>query len=226
MSDVMKSLPKHSLIALLMLILSACSALERTDIPGTQIAENIGFSTEVAALSQTAVGEQATHSAETDALINEAALVNAVNNQLLGTLQAVVTPTMVLIQDDSVELASLPSNVRGSRLYVGTGITGIIDNDGCITARTISFDPGIPRIYATMVVYNITAETTMTVEWFRGDELAFSDSWQATQDDAKICVWFDLDPNRVQLLPGEWVVRAYVDGFPVINPMTFIVNGE
>lgn len=221
----MKPLLKYALIGLSCILLSACAALERTDIPGTQIAENSAFSTEVVALAQTAIGEQATHSAQTDALITEAAVVNGVNNQLLGTLQAIVTPTVVLVQDDSVELGSLPDNVQGSRLYVGTGVTESVDSNGCITTRRTSFDPGIQQIYATLVLYNTIAQTTITVEWYRDEELVYSDSWSTTQDSTQICVWFDITPSSVQLLPGQWRVMAYNAGLPIINAMTFTING-
>jgi exosortase/archaeosortase len=210
----------------LSLLLSACAAFERTDIPGTQIAENIIYGTEVSSLGLTAIAEQATHIAEIDVLMTEVAVVNGVNTQLLGTLQAIITPTPVLIEDDSVELASLPSSVQGSRLYVGTGVTDAVDSNGCITRRRISFDPGVQIIYATLVIYNLTVDTVIAVEWYRGDSLIFSDSWVSTENNPLLCLWFELNPGRVQLLPGEWRVLAYADGFPAINPMVFIINGE
>lgn len=216
---------KTVLLALLMLLLGACAALNPDDIPGTQMAENALNSTQIAALSVTAAAEQATHIAEVDALVTEAALVNGVNNQLLGTLQAVITPTPVLVQDDSVELGSLPENVQGSRLYVGTGVTDAIDEDGCITVRRTSFDPGVQRIYATLVIYNITVDTVIAIEWYRGDTLVFSDSWVSTEDNSLLCLWFDIDPSRVEFLPGEWRAIAYADNFPAINAMVFTING-
>lgn len=206
--------------------LGACAALERTDIAGTQIAENVAHETEVAAIAATALGEQATHIAQVNALVTEAALVNAVNAQLLGTLEAIITPTPVLIQDDSVELASLPSSVQGSRLYVGTGVTDAVDNTGCITQRRISFNNGVQRIYATLVIYNLTVDTVVSIEWYREQELVFSESWVAPNNESLLCLWFDITTAEAQLLPGEWRAMAYADGFPAINPMNFFITAE
>jgi len=225
MSHQMKIVLKCALFWLCVGLLTACGAFERTDIPGTQIAENIALSTEVVAIHQTAVGEQATHTAQTEALINEAALVNGVNSQLLGTLQAVVTPTVVLIQDNSIEFSSLPESVQGNRLYVGTGVSDSVDGNGCITTQRLSFDPGVQRIYATLVLYNVTVNTNITINWFRNGELVFSDSWVATQDASQMCLWFDIDPSRVQFLSGEWRVIANADGSPAIDAMGFTING-
>lgn len=212
------------LLITLMLLLSACAAFERADIPGTQVAENTAYQTEIAALAVTAVQEQATTAAEVAAAATESAALFGVNRQLVGTLQAVVTPTLVLTEDDSVELGSLPSNVLANRLYVATGMTDAVDASGCITVRRLEFTPN-QRMYATLVIYNITAGTNMTIEWSREDELVYSDSWTAPDNSAYQCFWFSLDSGRARIDPGRWRVIVYADGFPVILPLDFTVTG-
>jgi hypothetical protein len=212
------------LLLALTLILSACRAFEQVDIPGTQVSENTAYQTEIAALAVTAVQEQATTAAEVAAAATESAALFGVNRQLVGTLQAVVTPTLVLIEDDSIELASLPSSVQGITLYAATGMTDAVDSSGCITVRRLEFSPG-QRMYATIVLYNIAAGTNMTIEWSRDGELVYSDGWTAPENSSYQCLWFSLDSSRARIDPGRWRVLVYADGFPAINPLDFTVTG-
>lgn len=119
--------------AVLVTCLVGCATLQQTDFPATQVAENVAYATEIAALGAVMQGEEATHVAQIAQVATEAAVVGGVNAQLLGTLQAVVTPTRVLVQDSSLDLASLPSDVSGGILFAGTGLAyGVRPNDGCI----------------------------------------------------------------------------------------------
>lgn len=222
----MKLSLKIPLMILVILGLTACGALQREDIGGTQIAENIAYSTEIVAIDGTSVSEQATHIADVEMFMTEAARVNSVNRQLLGTLEAIITPTPVLVEDSSVEFSSLPSDSQGARLYLGTGMTDAVDENGCVTTPRTNFDPGVQRIYATMIIYNLTVDTVMGIEWYWENQLIFSDSWVSDIDSPLHCLWFELDPARVDLVSGEWRALGYADNFPAINAMPFVINGQ
>lgn len=197
----------------LLLLSSACAALETNDIPGTHIAQNSAYQTEIARLSATVVQEQATHAAISGAQATEAAEINGVNRQLLGTLQAIVTPTPVLVEDSSIEFSSLPANVQGNTIVASTGTArSIRGSDGCIDVRQSVFASN-EQIFATMVAYNLIGNTRVTAEWKYRGQPVFVEDWRAPRDLSQTCVWFSLDSSKAPLLPGEWAVTIYTDGF-------------
>lgn len=209
----------------LLLLSGACAALETNDIPGTQIAENRAYQTEIARLDATATHEQATHAAIFGAQATEAAEINGVNRQLLGTLQAIVTPTPVLIEDSSIEFSSLPSNVLGNTLVASTGTAqSIRGSDGCIDVRQSVFSSS-EQIFATMVAYNLIGNTRVTAEWKYRGQAVFVEDWRAPRDLTQTCLWFSLDSSKTPLLPGEWAVTIYTDGF-YATAMNFEIIGN
>jgi hypothetical protein len=207
--------------------LMGCAALQQTDTPATHVAENNAYATEMASLNDAILREQATHDAQVALAATEAAVVSGVNGQLLGTLQAVVTPTRVLVEDSSIDLASLPSNVSSGILFGGTGLAnGIRDADGCIdgSPQTV-FSPDTPVIYATLVSYNLMGNTRMTAQWkYRGTTM-FEEDWRAQNDAAQACIWFELTPDKAAFTPGEWTVTIWSDGFLAVDAMEFRIGG-
>jgi hypothetical protein len=221
-------LTRFAAYAALAVCLMGCAALQQTDLPATHVAENNAYATEMAGLNVAMQGEQATHDAQIALAATEAAVVSGVNGQLLGTLQAVVTPTRVLVQDASLDLASLPSNVSGSILFGGTGLAyGIRDADGCIdgSPETV-FSPSTPAIYATLVSYNLMGNTRMTASWkYRGTTI-YEEDWRARDDATQACIWFKLTPDKAAFTPGDWTVTIWSDGFLAVDAMEFTISGE
>jgi hypothetical protein len=225
--------PRHIVIALaavwLVAAVTACAALERADTPATLAAQNVSFATEIAALDSAATQEDADAAVRVAELATNAARVNGINAQLVGTLQLVVTPTPQLV--GSAFDPSQPPNPDdvSQRLYVNTGVsTEIRSSDGCVVNPREQFSPFEQRLYATFAAFNLRAGTLFRVEWWwtTTQQLMFSDSWTADGDYDELCIWFYVTQDDVVFEPGSWQARLFVDEAQMTSPQRFeIVPG-
>lgn len=209
--------------------LPACAALNQADMPATVAAQNAALATEIVTLDETAASESIDSAARAAELATQAARINGINAQLVGTLQVVVTPTPQLQADAFDPLTPSAPGEVGQRLYVNSGIsTEVRSSDGCVVDPREQFNPLVPRLYATFVAFNLTAGTLFRVEWWwtTNQQMMFSDSWTADQDYEELCVWFYVTQDDVTFEPGTWQARLFVDEVQMTSPQRFeIVPG-
>src|SRR5690606_3257607 len=104
-------------------VLPACAALNQADVPATVAAQNAALATEIVMLDEMAATESVDSAARAAELATQAALVNGINAQLVGTLQVVVTPTPPLQADSFDPMAPSGPGEVGQRLYVNSGVS-------------------------------------------------------------------------------------------------------
>lgn len=203
------------------LFISGCAAFNAQDERVTLEAERIGFATEIAALATQDVVERtesAQLAAESDATL---AVMNGINQQLVATLQRVITPTPPL---DSVQQISgtQAAQFEGRRLFVKTGVSEQVNpQDGCVEGAALTFSVDSPRIYATARAFNIESGTPLMARWFYENELAYEFSFTTERGYDDWCFWFDITPDLVEFKAGSWAVRLYADGFQLEDPIPF-----
>ena len=229
---VLKFVKRLNYLALtlaVMAALPACAALNQADIPATMAAQNAALATEMVMLDEMAASENIESSARAAELATQAAEINGINAQLVGTLQVVVTPTPQLEADAFDPLTPSAPGEVGQRLYVNSGIsTEVRSSDGCVVDPREQFSPLVPRLYATFVAFNLTAGTLFRVEWWwtTNQQMMFSDSWTADQNYDELCVWFYVTQDDVTFEPGTWQARLFVDEVQMTSPQRFeIVPG-
>ncbi len=88
------------------------------------------------------------------------------------------------------------------------------------------FGPGEPRLYGTWVAYNLRAGTVFRTQWYRDDELVFTDAWTAPRDGEQLCIWFYVTPQDVEFLPGRWQIRLFADEINAATPIEFLIEGD
>lgn len=215
---------------MLLCLLGACQAFDASDDKGTLEAQSIMYNTQTVVI-QTDSFTARTQVAQTiEARETQVAEVDNVNNQLLTTLRAVITPTVAVVQGAAANSVTSPNIsstqefliVQGNLQFVLTGLSTTVSvNDGCVINPRTSFGTSESRIYATVQAYNILAQTLMQVEWFKEDELVYSDSWRVDNNYDQICIWFYIPSSDVNFTQGRWSAQFMANGTTVQQPMTF-----
>lgn len=202
-------------------VLSGCAAFNAQDARITLDAERVSFATEIAALgTQDVMARTAVISTVTAADATLAAM-NGINQQLVSTLQRVVTPTPQLDTVQQID-STMAAQFEGRRLFVKTGMSATVDAaSGCVTGPALTFTTDTPRIYATAQSFNIEAGTPLLSRWFYENELVYEYDFVTQRGYDEWCFWFDITPDLVEFRPGSWSVRLYADGFQLEDPMSF-----
>jgi hypothetical protein len=97
------------------------------------------------------------------------------------------------------------------------------ESDSCADALQTQFPGDTQEIYATARALNIRAGTQLSVEWRYEGELVWQENWTVPVDSDSFCLWFNLDPLVVALLPGNWSVSLYADGMSIGPPVPFSI---
>lgn len=213
------------MIAAVMMV--GCAAFTAEDTAATLSARNAAAATELTTLGEMMTAEASTMVERVSALATESAASAGVNAQLVATLMQIVTPTPEL-EGSTFDPSAITSPIEvGQRLYVATGATTVVDSTtGCVIEPRARFGPGEPRLYGTWIAYNLRAGTVFRAQWYRDDELVFTDAWTAPRDHEQICIWFYVTPQDVDFLPGRWQVRLFADEVNVATPIEFIIEGD
>jgi hypothetical protein len=95
------------------------------------------------------------------------------------------------------------------------------ESDGCVEQTQIEFSVDTPRIYATVQAFNIEAGVEMSVAWFYEGTEMLREGWIVPQSASDLCIWFYMDRESVEFLPGSWSVRLFADGFQLEDAMVF-----
>lgn len=211
----------------LLSLLCSCQAFNRVDTYGTAQAQNYGFETEVAAMTEVAQTQNIAAAATVEAGETSVALINGVNQQLVATLQRQVTPTPQLQIEGIQPLdPTLQAQYEGRRLFVKTGTsTEVNPVDGCVVNPQVFFTEDVTRIYGTLKAFNIEAGVLMRAEWKHEGTPVWEDVWTVDANYGEICIWFYIEPSYVEFIPGAWSVEMFADGFSLEGPMAFSIQG-
>lgn len=230
-----KRLREILLWGVILVCLGACQAFGGSDDQSTLEAQNLMYNTQAVVIQTDSLMARTQVAQTIEAGQTQVAEVDNVNDQLLVTLRAGTTPTQAIIQGaaaNPVTSANISSTqefliVQGNLQFVLTGLsTSVNSNDGCITNPRANFGTSESRIYATIVAYNILAQTLMQVEWFKDDQVVYSDSWRVDNNYDQICIWFYMPSSDVAFTEGRWSVQFMANGEPIQQPMTFTFTND
>lgn len=184
----------------------------------------MGYVAEATRIAQTAQVEVTVVAATAQAASTEVAAMQSVNAQLLATVRVGDPPERRVVV---ANVGSTPEGAEGQRWFVKTGTSAAVNEaDGCVQDAQIEFPSGIPRIYATVRVYNIEPGVRMSATWaYEGDQV-WEDAFTVQQGADQLCIWFYVDESYVPLTPGNWSVRLFADGFQLEGPMSFVIRED
>jgi hypothetical protein len=212
------------ILGMLSIVLSGCRAFNREDTHATLQAENALYATEIADLEQIVAANRVAMVETVDASQRGLSVVNAVNQQLVATLQVIVTPTPELIVDQALGGDSIPADLGDRRWFVPTGIAASIRSaDGCADLVQNRFTTSAAAVYATVRAFNLDQGTPMSVQWFREGVLQHEERWIVDRNYREVCVWFNIDSSVVTLTPGTWSARLFADGFQLESSLPFTI---
>lgn len=225
----------HRLVIYLLVIVlvSACGALQPEDDVATMSAASINYQTEAVQLGLTGNFERANSESTVVIHQTEIAVINGINQRLLATLSVRVTPTPPLAgqsePDDNGLLPNMPNMPSGGSAiplnvpYIATGVsTSVRESDGCVENPRSAFSADELRVYATFVAYNLEQGTALSAAWYREEDQVASGAWTADADYEQLCIWFYIQqPDDVAFTPGGWSVRLYADNEQIGNTLPF-----
>lgn len=238
---------RTTLLAVALLIASACGALEAPDPAATLQANRLAFETEATSIAQAAQAQATEISGTAVAAETIVAQGDLINQQLLLTLRAVIPPTQQIVNEGEVvtpgHVASpAPGGVvaavtpganpdagqvsgDSSTLFtqVQTALT-VRDSDGCADTLQDAFPADIGRIYITTRALNIRAGTVMRVQWTYEGDPAFTESFTVEQNDDDFCLWFFIEPTEIAFSPGNWTVQLFENERPIDPVVAFTIG--
>ena len=216
------------IVAIVGLLCGACQVVGGDDVQGTLDAANIIYETEVSQLSVDNIISQTQVSGTLAAAETRAAQVQSVNQQLLATLDAGSSPTPPLVvgRADAAAVGADQMFEEGDRLFIKTGVTENVDNEGCNADPRSEFTSSTPQIYATLQAFNVESGTPMRAEWYYQGELRIADDWTVDFSFDERCLWFVLEASRTEFTPGSWSVILFADeeNFQLEDPITFFIT--
>ncbi|MBI5666596.1 MAG: hypothetical protein HZC41_01190 [Chloroflexi bacterium] len=215
----------------LLLVLGACQALQRPDMPATLQAEAGAYVAEATAIAQTVQAQQERLAATVDAAGTRVAETNSINQQLLATARVLVPPTPGRTVGSAPEVAGSPmpemmsADGAGTPAFINTGVTGSIrESDGCANGLQTQFTADADRIYVTTRATSIRAGTVMSVEWRYEGQVVYSDTWTVNQDATDFCLWYFITPEDVPFQAGNWSVELAADGSKIEPAVSFSIT--
>lgn len=245
----MKDYPLRAiyLISVFALISGACSALTPDDPVATLRAEREGYVAEATTIASDALAQQTQVIQTASAAETYVSQVEARNALLAATLRAVLPPTQQIIVDSGAVTPGLlatpaPPNMPGmegegtttsgeSNASVGgTTFTEVAtalsvrDSDGCAVSTQNTFAADVNRIYVTARALNITAGTTMRVEWRYNGAQSYTENFTVDRNDDDFCLWFYIEPTEVAFSPGSWSVQLYANDQAIQPEVSFTIG--
>ncbi|MBZ0291128.1 MAG: hypothetical protein K8L99_01050 [Anaerolineae bacterium] len=209
-------------LAVLWMLLSGCQVLSPPDVPATLQSENLGYVAQATEIAQRATSEAEDVRMTAEAAGTQAAEIQMVNRVLLATVRArdPLDSGSVVVNTIATPVGLDPNR----RWFVKTGTSASIrESDGCVEDARVQFDASVQRIYATLIVYNITSGVQMSASWYYEGNPIREDSWVVDRNADQLCIWFDISSDVVDLAPGSWSVRLFADGAQLEEAMTFTI---
>jgi hypothetical protein len=142
----------------------------------------------------------------------------SINQVLVVTVRAGDPPTVGRNVGSAPGAAGTPAS--GETLFLDIQMAASVRaSDSCADTIQTQFPVDTQEIYVTAQALNIRAGTNLSVEWRYEDGLVWQENWTVPVDSASFCLWFNIDPAVVALLPGNWSASLYADGVS-IGPAT------
>ncbi len=223
------------LLLLSLCVVAACSSITPDDPAATLQTQREGYVAEATSIAQAAQA-QGTQIVETVAAAETyTALIEGRNEQLMATMQIAFPPTQALVVNNGAATPgqnptpapvgvfpeatpaageaplATAASLGGAQFTQVETASGVRDTDGCADTLTRSFPAGTATVYITARALNVSAGTTMSVEWFYEGEPAHSESFTIPSDDDDFCLWFSLVANETALSSGNWAVKLYAN---------------
>ncbi len=210
---------------LLLICLSACSALNAPDIPATMRVQNTQSVADATTIAQTYAADEAMVNATAGAVGTEVADQRSINRQLVLTARAVLPPTPQRAVGIAQPVAGGGTSEPDSLSFVDTGVTTAIrDSDGCVVSFETSISANAAMIYVDTKAISIRGGTIMGVEWQSNGAVVAQENWTVPRDETNFCIWFNLDPSKIPFTPGQWAVQLSANGQPIPPSITFTIN--
>jgi hypothetical protein len=213
---------KPGVLLLSSIVLTACQVLRSADVPATLQAQNAGYIAEATALAQTRQAEAGQVLSTAQAAETYVARAESINLVLVATVRAGDIPTVGRSVGSAPGAVGTPGS--GETVFEDIQIAGSVrDSDSCAETVQTQFPSDTQEIYVTARALNIRAGTVLAVEWRREGELVWQENWTVPTDSDNFCLWFNIDPAVVALLPGNWLASLYADGVSIGPPAAFSI---
>lgn len=238
-------------------ILSACDTIDQSEVSATLASGDAILATEAALVNATAIVQRNEISATLAVNQTQIAYTRYVNNIIGDVIESGNTPTPALVigavpmpdydhlySDHEVApfwpgvvaptvqgFPTLPSNLYSANLSQGnvifTGLTGILDDNGCVlNPRTTFFADRDSLIFYTMRLVDVPAGTQFRIEWEYEGTVRVREGWNTPGYSADSCARLAISNSTTQFTPGNWMAYLYVGDTMVADPAMFVVKPE
>lgn len=213
---------KVSALLLLSIVLTACQVFRSADVPATLQAQNAAYVAEATALAQTHEAAAAQLLSTAQAAETYVAREESINQVLVATVRAGDPPTVGRNVGSAPGAEGTPASGEIVFLDIQTAAS-VRESDSCADTIQTQFPADTQEIYVTARALNIRTGTQLGVEWRHEGELVWQENWTVPVDSDSFCLWFNIDPLVVALLPGNWSASLYADGVSIGPPATFSI---
>lgn len=208
---------------ILILLLSACQALNAPNVPATLRVQNTAYVLEATAISESLSTRQVEVEATAQAASTTVAETGSVNRVLMATARALIPPTPPR-QLGGVVVTTEGMTNTGSSQFLSTGVTSRKrDSDGCADDFETQFASTTPAIYVITQAASVQAGTLMQADWNYEGQMVSQSSWTVPRAETNFCIWFYIDPATVPFNAGSWSVQLSANGSPVSTPISFSI---
>ncbi|MCB9451971.1 MAG: hypothetical protein H6672_11060 [Anaerolineaceae bacterium] len=212
------------IVWILALLLSACQVFDTADPQADLQTEIAGYVQEATRVAGTLQANERRIGGTAAAASTQVAGMSSANTQLLATVRAGETP--VIGVQEVAGLSGVQNELTpGQEYFVHTGVSmRVRDSDGCVENPIVTFPVGVQRIYATVIAYNIKANTPLAAEWSYEGNVVVTQSYNVPRTANQICLWFYIDPSDAPLDSGQWSVQLFANGARLQAPMDFLIG--
>jgi hypothetical protein len=212
----------QSMVLLLSLILAACQVFSSADVPATLQAQNGAYIAEATALAQTHEAGSAQLLATVQVAETYVSREENINQVLVVTVRAGDPPTVGRSVGSAAGAAATPAS--GETQFVDIQMAASVrESDSCADSIQTEFPAETQEIYVTARALNIRTGTSLSVEWRYEGELVWQENWSVPVDSDSFCLWFNIDPAVVALLPGNWSASLYANGVSIGPSASFSI---
>lgn len=188
----------------------------------TQRAEYVAEATSIRA---EIVAERTRVVATTLPMLTQAAEQNSLNRLLYATVVADNTPAPELsVGQLGAETSGMADSLGGSTRFELLGTTASVsDLDGCPQQLTNRFPVSSPRVYVSLVGYDVQPDITLEARWYFGEGLVETQTWQTHRFAGQLCIWFFIENGTTEFRPGQWWVELRAAGQSIGTSIGFIL---
>jgi hypothetical protein len=124
-------------------------------------------------------------------------------------------------------IAQAPPQNLGDARFLFTGLTSILDDDGCVmNPRTTFFADRDGLIFYTLRLQNVPANTRLLIEWEYEGTVRVREGWDTPGYSADACARIALSSSTTQFTSGNWAAYLYVGNVLVADPAQFVIRPE